>query len=65
MIEILYGFTDQELIKMLAEHYQLFNLEYADDNTLYAEYDFRSAVLSILQTRLEQEYEKRNAELNN
>lgn len=65
MIEILYGFTDQELIKMLAEHYQLFNLEYADDNTLYAEYDFRSAVLSILQTRLEQEYEKRNAELGN
>jgi len=65
MIEILYGFTDQELIKMLAEHYQLFKLEYADDNALYAEYDFRSAVLSILQTRLEQEYEKRNAELGN
>lgn len=65
MIEILYGFTDQELIKMLAEHYQLFNLEYADENDLYPEYDFRSAVLGILQTRLEQEYEKRNAELGN
>lgn len=65
MIEILNGFTDQELLKMLAKHYQLFALEYADEDTLYAEYDFRSAVLSILQTRLQQEHDKRNAELGN
>ncbi len=65
MIEILNGFTDKELLKMLAEHYQLFALEYADEDTLYAEYDFRSAVLGILQTRLQQEYDKRNAELGN
>jgi hypothetical protein len=65
MIEILNGFTDEELLKMLAEHYYLFALEYADEDTLYVEYDFRSAVLSILQTRLQQEYDKRNAELGN
>ncbi len=65
MIEILNGFTDQELLKMLAEHYRLFALEYADEDTLYVEYDFRSAVLSILQTRLQQEHDKRNAELGN
>ena len=65
MIEILNGFTSEALIKMLGEHYQLFRLEYADEGTLYTEYDFRSAVLAILQTRLEQEYDKRNAELGN
>lgn len=65
MIEILNGFTSEALIKMLSEHYKLFRLEYADEGTLYAEYDFRSAVLAILQTRLEQEYDKRNAELGN
>jgi hypothetical protein len=65
VFEILNGFTDKELLKMLAEHYQLFALEYADEDTLYAEYDFRSAVLSILQTRLQQEHDKRNAELGN
>lgn len=65
MIEILNGFTDKELIQMLAEHYDLFALEYADEDTLYAEYDFRSVVLNILQIRLQQEYDKRNAELGN
>ena len=65
MLEILNGFTDKELLEMLTEHYQIFALEYADENALYAEYDFRSAVLSILQTRLQQEYDKRNAELGN
>lgn len=65
MFEILNGFTTKELLKMLAEHYQLFALEYADEDTLYAEYDFRSVALSILQTRLQQEYDKKNAELGN
>ena len=65
MIGILEVFTSEELIQMLGEHYQLFRLEYADENVLYTEYDFRSAVLEILQTRLEQEYDKRNAELGN
>lgn len=40
MIEILNGFTDNALLKMLVEHYDLFTLEYADEDTLYAEYDF-------------------------
>ena len=65
MFEILNGFTSEELAKMLADHYHIFALEYADEDTLYPEYDFRSAVLSILQTRLQQEYDKRNAELGN
>ena len=65
MIGILEVFTSEELIQMLGEHYHLFRLEYADENVLYTEYDFRSAILEILQTRLEQEYDKRNAELGN
>lgn len=65
MIEILNGFTDKALLKMLVEHYDLFALEYANEDSLYVEYDFRSVVLSILQTRLQQEYDKRNAELGN
>ena len=65
MIGILEVFTSEELIQMLGEHYQIFHLEYADENVLYTEYDFRSAILEILQTRLEQEYDKRNAELGN
>lgn len=63
MIGILDVFTSEELIQMLAEHHKLFRLEYCDENSLYAEYDFRSAVLEILQARLNQEYDKRNAEL--
>ena len=65
MIEILWGLDDEQLLEMLLSHYKRFRLEYCDDDSLYAEYDFRSIALEILQTRLEQEYDKRNAELGN
>ena len=65
MFEILSGFTSEKLIEMLSQHYSLFRLEYCNDDSLHAEYDFRSVVLDILQTRLQQEYDKKNAELGN
>lgn len=63
MKEKLEKYTDSQILDILVQHYELFRMEYADEESLEASYNFRHTALTFLLERLENDYAKRKDEI--